>query len=95
MSQKEWAEYFLGQGKVENAEVGWSPGEQSGRSSPVQAMRYFQNLESQPSSPKAYGNIVAASFKASGKSRKSRARGMKRKNRKSRKSRKSRRSNRR
>lgn len=83
MSQKNWAKYFLALGKPENVEVGWAPaGEQSGRSSPVNSIAKFEELEAgvHNGSPKSSGNIIAKSYKSAGKSRKRRA-----KNRKTRK----------
>jgi hypothetical protein len=81
MSQKNWAQYFLATGKPENTEIGWSPGEESGRMSPQESWKKFEEMSSPPSSPKSTANIFATSYKASGKSRKRRER-RKRKSRK-------------
>jgi hypothetical protein len=67
MSQKNWAKYFLATGKPENTEIGWSPGTERGRSSPIESLRHFQELSSAPSSPKAAANILATSYKSAGK----------------------------
>lgn len=74
MSQKNWAKYFLSTGKPENTEIGWSPGAESGRSSPAAALERFEEMSTPPSSPKATKNIIATSYAAAGKSRRRRGR---------------------
>ena len=72
MSQKNWAKYFLSTGKPENTEIGWSPGEASGRISPAESFKRYEEMSTPPSSPKASANIFAASYKSAEKSRKRR-----------------------
>ncbi len=68
MSQKEWAEYFLKLGSTkENTNIGWSPGEESGRSSPIEAKEYFNVVQSRPSSVRGIKNILNTSYKSAGK----------------------------
>lgn len=74
MSQREWAQYFLATKKPENTEIGWSPGEAAGQSTLNKAKKHYQELVSGSSSPKESGNIVAVSYKASGKLRKRKSR---------------------
>lgn len=68
MSQKEWAEYFLKLGSTkENTNIGWSPGEESGRRSPIEVKEYFNVVQSRPSSVRGLQNILSTSYKSAGK----------------------------
>jgi hypothetical protein len=85
MSQREWAKYFLEKGSTnENVNIGWSPGAAQGRSTPKMAKKHLENLETPPSSPKEYGNIVAASYKMAGKRKNRKTRRNRRASRRSR-----------